>query len=62
MDYNKDLIKNEVLSEKEIELLREKFKVKYAKNKGWDPNNLNPEQIIEITQQEGWKSPGLLLS
>lgn len=62
MDYDKDLIKNEVISEKEIELLREKFKVKYAKNKGWDPNNLNTEQIIEITQQKGWKTPGLLLS
>lgn len=57
-----DLIKNEAMSDKDIEYLREQFKIKYAKNKGWDPNKLKTEQIIEITQQKGWKNPGLLLS
>jgi hypothetical protein len=44
-------MKNEILTEKDIELLREKFKNKYAKTKGWDPNKLTPEQLIEITQE-----------
>lgn len=57
-----NIIKNETISEKELELLRENYKVKYAKSKGWDPDNLKPEQIIEITQQKNWKTPGLLLS
>lgn len=57
-----NLIKNETISEKEVELLREKFKIDYATKKGWNPNNLKPEQIIEITQQKGWKTPGLILS
>lgn len=57
-----NLIKNETISQKEVELLREKFKINYAKSKGWDPLNLKPEQIIEITQQKGWKTPGMLLS
>jgi len=55
-------IKNEIMTEKEIELLREDFKIKYAKEKGWDYLNLKTEQLLEITQQKGWKTPGLLLS
>lgn len=57
-----DLIKNETITEKEIQMLREQFKVKYAKSKGWDPNNLSTEQLLEITQQNGWRTPGLILS
>ncbi len=57
-----DLIKNEIMTEREIDLLREQFKVDYAKKKGWDYNNLTTEQLLEITQQKGWKAPGLLLS
>lgn len=56
------LLKNEKITESEIKMLREKFKVKYAISKGWDPLNLTTEQMIEITQQKGWRTPGLLLS
>jgi hypothetical protein len=56
------MIKNETISEKDVEMLRENFKIKYSKSKGWNPQKLTTEQIIEITQQKGWKSPGLLLS
>ena len=57
-----ELIKNETLSDKDVEMLREKFKNKYAISKGWDPLNLTTQQLIEITQQKNWKTPGLLLS
>lgn len=57
-----NMIKNETISEKDVKMLREKFKIDYAMSKGWDPLNLTTEQMIEITQQKGWKSPGLLLS
>lgn len=57
-----DMIKNETISEKEIELLREQFKKDYATKKGWNYNKLTTEQMIEITQQKGWKSPGLIFS
>jgi len=57
-----DIIKNETISDKDIKMLREKFKIKYALSKGWDPLNLTSEQMIEITQQKDWKTPGLLLS
>jgi len=57
-----ELIKNETLTEKEVNLLREQFKVRYAKMKGWNPKDLTAEQIFEITQQKDWKTPGLLLS
>lgn len=55
-------LKNSGLSEKEIKSLREKFKMDYASEKGWDAKNLNTEQIFEIHSQNGWKTPGLLLS
>jgi len=57
-----NIIKNETLTESDVNMLRERFKVKYAKTKGWDPYNLTSEQLIEITQQKDWKSPGLLFS
>ena len=57
-----DMIKNETISEKDATMLREKFKVQYSVSKGWDPRNLTSEQMIEITTQKGWKTPGLLLS
>jgi len=57
-----NLIKNETISEKELEMLREQFKIDYSLRKGWDPKNLKTEQMIEITQQKAWKTPGLLLS
>jgi len=57
-----NMIKNETLAESDVNMLREQFKVKYARTKGWDPYNLSTEQMIEITQQKDWKNPGLLLS
>ena len=56
------LIKDSALSENELHDLREKFKIQYAKMKGWDPNNLNTEQLNEIYSDKRWQSPGLLLS
>lgn len=57
-----NLSKNTNLSEQEIQLLREKFINKYSKEKGWNPNNLTTQQLLEITTQKEYKSPGLLLS
>jgi len=57
-----NMIKNETISEKDVKMLREQFKVNYSLSKGWDPLNLTSGQLIEITQQRDWKTPGLLLS
>lgn len=56
------LIKETGLSDKDIQLLRETFVDKYATLKGWNSKNLTQEQLFEITQQQGYKSPGLLKS
>lgn len=39
-----------------------KFVVEYAKSKGWDINNLNDAQLMEIRSQEGYKKSGMMLS
>jgi hypothetical protein len=36
---------------------RETFMLNYCKKKGWDFNNLNFKQIMEIRSKEGWKNP-----
>ncbi len=46
----------------ELKLLREKFINEYARKKGWDKNNLLPNQLLEIVEQREYKNPGLLLS
>lgn len=56
------MIKDSALSESELYDLREKFKIQYARGKGWDPNNLSEEQLKEIFADKRWQSPGLLLS
>jgi hypothetical protein len=56
------IIKDSALSESEMNDLREKFKIQYAKGKGWDPNNLTEDQLKEIFSDKRWQSPGLLLS
>lgn len=56
------MVKDSALSESELYDLREKFKVQYARGKGWDPNNLSEEQLKEIFADKRWQSPGLLLS
>lgn len=54
------LIKDSSINEKELNDLREKFKIQYALNKGWDPNNLTEEQLKEIYSDKRWNSPMLL--
>jgi hypothetical protein len=61
MDRNSKMIKNEPISNDETILLREKFINEYAKKKGWNSKELTTTQMLEITTQPGYKSPGLLL-
>jgi hypothetical protein len=46
----------------DLKLLREKFISEYTKKKGWDKNNLSPNQLLEIIEQKEYKNPGLLFS
>jgi HKD family nuclease len=59
-EYN--LMKDASISEKELDELREIFKREYAKKKGWDPNNLTPEQLNEICSDDRWKGNFLIKS
>jgi hypothetical protein len=56
-----DIIKNYSLSQEELNLLREKFINEYSKNKGWNPNELSTNQMLEIVSQKQYKTPGLIL-
>jgi len=56
------MIKNTILNDGEIQLLRERFVIDYAKNHGWDPFKLNEDQLLEIKSQKGYQNPGLILS
>lgn len=38
-------------------LLIEKFINSYCKQKGWNPKNLSPSQLIEIVEQKEYKMP-----
>jgi len=62
MIMKEQIIKETGLSEKDLKDLREKFVDKYINEKGWDKNDLKPEQLNEIYQQEEYKKPGLLFS
>lgn len=42
--------------------LRETFLSKYCLSRGWDINNLTPEQLNEIKNQKGYINPGMILS
>jgi hypothetical protein len=58
-----DLIKTTYnLPKDEIAMLQEQFLHNYARAKGWNPNNLTPNQLLEIANQTGYKSPMLLKS
>ena len=58
---NERLIKStHNLKEEDIKLLREKFVQDYARKKGWDSSNLTPNQLLEIVEQKGYKSPLLI--
>jgi hypothetical protein len=56
-----ELIKNSSLSQEELNLLREKFLNEYSKEKGWNPNELSTNQMLEIVSQKQYKAPGLIL-
>lgn len=56
-----ELIKNSSLSQEEINMLREKFLNEYSKEKGWNPNELSTNQMLEIVSQKQYKTPGLIL-
>lgn len=62
MEEDYKLIKDSMLSEKELEELREIFKREYSKKKGWDPENLTTEQLNEICSDDKWKGNFLLKS
>lgn len=56
-----ELIKNSSLTKDELNLLREKFIHEYSKSKGWNPNELSTNQMLEIVSQKQYKTPGLIL-
>jgi hypothetical protein len=56
-----DFIKNSGLTDTEISLLREQFIVTFVRQKGWDLTSLTNEQLAELKEQKGYKTPGLIL-
>jgi len=48
------------IEKSDLIVLREKFIADYSKKKGWNPTNLTPKQLLEIVEQNGYKSPGLI--
>lgn len=56
-----EFIKNSSLTKEELNLLREKFIHEYSKGKGWNPNELSTNQMLEIVSQKQYKTPGLIL-
>jgi hypothetical protein len=61
MEKEPEMIKNQLMSKEEINLLREKFVTEYSKNKGWNSNELSTQQMLEIVSHKQYKSPGLIL-
>ena len=59
---NAELIKSNVLPVEEINLLREKFIVDYARKNGWNKDNLTPNQMLEIISHKNYKNPGMIFS
>jgi hypothetical protein len=55
------MIKNNTISSEDISLLREKFINDYSRKKGWNPKELSTTQMLEITTQREFKSPGIIL-
>jgi hypothetical protein len=57
-----ELVKNnQLLTNEELNLLRERFVNDYSKKKGWNPKELSTTQMMEIVSQKQYKTPGLLL-
>ena len=46
-----------IKEKQEISFLKEKFLVDYCKKMGWNHNELSTNQILLITQQNGYKNP-----
>jgi hypothetical protein len=55
------LIKNNPISADDTTLLREKFINEYSRKKGWNPKELSTTQMLEITTQREFKTPGIIL-
>jgi hypothetical protein len=55
------MIKNEVIPSEDVTLLREKFINEYSRKKGWNPKELTTNQMLEITSQREFKTPGMIL-
>jgi len=60
-DRNLKLIKNEPIPMDETILMRERFINEYSKKKGWNSKELTTSQMLEITTQIGYRSPGIIL-
>jgi len=60
---NENLIKStNNLSKDDLTMLRERFINDYARKKGWDKNQLTPNQLLEIVEQKAYKNPGIIKS
>jgi hypothetical protein len=55
------IIKNEAIPSEDVTLLREKFINEYSKKRGWNPKELTTNQMLEITSQREFKTPGMIL-
>ena len=61
MKGNEKLIKStNNLPSEDLNMLREKIINDYARKKGWNKDNLSPNQMLEIVEQKGFISPGLI--
>lgn len=61
MEYsNADFLKETGLNNVDLTLIREEFKLSYAKRKNWNPKQLTVEQLNEIQNQKEWNNPMLL--
>ena len=45
------------LTKQEMKILREKFLVKFCKEKKWNPTELTVGQMLIITKQEDYQNP-----
>ena len=61
-DGNELLKGNNTYSDIDLIDFREKYLEKYSKEKGWDKYKLTSEQLLEIVNTPGYKSPGLIKS
>ena len=55
------MIKNEAIPSEDVTLLRERFINEYSRKKGWNPKELTTNQMLEITSQREFKTPGIIL-